>query len=106
MVYRFTKCIKLPVVHFIPRMAAVPSSIPVKRRMRRRFNKTLTNVISTKVSAEDDMFLEQLTNSAYRVGAIKEPSKSEFLRLILRSAFDELKSRSDIMPFLLHKNNS
>jgi hypothetical protein len=85
-------------------MAAVPSSIPVKRRMRRRFSKQLTKVISTKISAEDDTLLEQLTNGAYRVGAIKERSKSEFLRLILHSAFDELKSRPDIMPLL--QNNS
>ena len=34
--------------------------------------------MSTKLSIEDDILLQQVTNNAYQTGVIKEPSKSEF----------------------------
>jgi hypothetical protein len=39
--------------------------------------KKLTRVISTKLSIEDDNYLQQVTTVAYRNGDIKEPTKSE-----------------------------
>ena len=42
----------------------------------KRNNHKLTRVVSTKLSIEDHDFLQQLTDKAYQVGAIKEISKS------------------------------
>ena len=63
----------------------------------------LTRVVSTKLSIEDHDFLQQLTDKAYQVGAIKERSKSEFLRLIITLVSSELRNRPDLLP-LLHPN--
>jgi hypothetical protein len=60
-------------------------------------------VVSTKVSKEDGIFLQQLTDKAYQVGAIKERSKSELLRLIITLVSSELRNRPDLIP-LLHPN--
>lgn len=46
-------------------------------------NKKLTRVVSTKLSIEDDNFLQQLTIVAYRDGTIKEPTKSELIRFLV-----------------------
>ena len=45
--------------------------------------KKLTRVISTKLSIEDDNYLQQVTTVAYRNGEIKEPTKSEFVRFLV-----------------------
>ena len=45
--------------------------------------KKLTRVISTKLSIEDDNYLQQVTTVAYRNGEIKEPTKSEFVRFLI-----------------------
>ena len=47
--------------------------------------KKLTRVVSTKLSIEDDIFLQQVTTVAYRDGTIKEPTKSELVTLVLYS---------------------
>jgi hypothetical protein len=46
-------------------------------------NHKLTRVVSTKLSIEDDDFLQYITTLAYQHGDIKEPSKSELVRLFI-----------------------
>jgi hypothetical protein len=61
----------------------------------------LSRVISTKMSEADDICLQQITDTAYQIGAIKERSKSELLRLILAMVFGEIKSsRPDVIDFI------
>ena len=45
--------------------------------------KKLTRVLSTKLSIEDDILLQQVTTVAYRNGDIKEPTKSELVRFLV-----------------------
>jgi hypothetical protein len=74
-----------------------------ERKIRKIGSERLLQVVSTKVSKEDGIFLRQLTDKAYQVGAIKERSKSELLRLIITLVSSELRSRPDLIP-LLHPN--
>ena len=59
----------------------LPSSIFAKEN--RRNNNKLTRVVSTKLSTEDYDFLQHITSLAYQDGSIKEPSKSELVRLFV-----------------------
>jgi hypothetical protein len=74
-----------------------------ERKIRKIGSGRLLQVVLTKVSKEDDIFLQQLTDKAYQVGAIKERSKSELLRLIITLVSSELRNRPDLIP-LLHPN--
>ena len=80
-------------------------SFPLQRSARSRRIKKLTNVVSTKVSSEDYLLLQQLTEGAYQAHAIEEPSKSEFLRLILSLVFGELRNKPEILPHLLNNRS-
>jgi hypothetical protein len=82
-------------------MTEATSSIVAKENKRNNYK--LTRVLSTKLSIEDNDFLEQRTDKAYQVGAIKERSKSKLLRLIITLVFNELRNRPDLVP-LLHPN--
>ena len=53
------------------------------RDKRKDDSKKLTKVLSTKLSIEDDNFLQQVTTVAYRNGDIKEPTKSELVRFLI-----------------------
>jgi hypothetical protein len=86
-------------------MAADPLSFPPQRSARSRRIKKLTNVVSTKVSSEDYLLLQQLTEGAYQAHAIEEPSKSEFLRLIISLVFGELRNKPEILPHLLNNRS-
>jgi hypothetical protein len=56
----------------------------IDRKKRNDDNKKkLTRVISTKLSIEDDNYLQQVTTVAYRNGEIKEPTKSELVRFLI-----------------------
>jgi predicted regulator of Ras-like GTPase activity (Roadblock/LC7/MglB family) len=72
-----------------------------ERKIRKIGSGRLLQVVLTKVSKEDDIFLQQLTDKAYQVGAIKERSKSELLRLIITLVSSELRNRPDLIPLLL-----
>jgi hypothetical protein len=72
-----------------------------ERKIRKIGSGRLLQVVSTKVSKEDGIFLQQLTDKAYQVGAIKERSKSELLRLIITLVSSELRNRPDLIPLLL-----
>jgi hypothetical protein len=76
---------------------------PTVAKENKRNNHKLTRVVSTKLSIEDDDFLQQLTDKAYQVGAIKERSKSKLLRLIITLVSSELRNRPDLVP-LFHPN--
>ena len=45
--------------------------------------KKLTNVVSTKISIEDDNALQQVSTIAFQYGSIKEPTKSELVRYLI-----------------------
>jgi hypothetical protein len=45
--------------------------------------KKLTNVVSTKLSIEDDNALQQVSTIAFQYGSIKEPTKSELVRYLI-----------------------
>jgi hypothetical protein len=62
-------------------MTEATSSIVAKENKRN--NHKLTRVVSTKLSIEDDDFLQYITPLAYQDGSIKEPSKSELVRLFV-----------------------
>jgi hypothetical protein len=62
-------------------MTDAASSIFAKEN--RKNNNKLTRVVSTKLSTEDDDFLQHITSLAYQDGSIKEPSKSELVRLFV-----------------------
>ena len=51
----------------------------IGRKKMNEYDKKLTRVVSTKLSIEDDIFLQQLTTVAYKDGTIKEPTKSELV---------------------------
>jgi hypothetical protein len=74
-----------------------------ERKVRKIGSGRMSQAVSTKVSKEDSIFLQQLTDKAYQVGAIKERSKSELLRLIVSLVSGELRNRPDLVP-LLHPN--
>jgi hypothetical protein len=67
----------------------------------------LTRVMSTKLSIEDDDFLQHITALAYQDGSIKEPSKSELVRLCVTLSLSVIrKAFLKIMQFLsLHADN-
>ena len=86
-------------------MAADPLSFLPQRSARSRRVKKLTHVVSTKVSLEDYVLLQRLTEGAYQARAIEEPSKSEFLRLIISLVFGELRNKPEILPHLLNNRS-
>jgi hypothetical protein len=45
--------------------------------------KKLTEVVSTKLSIEDNNALEQVSTIAFQYGSIKEPTKSELVRYLI-----------------------
>ena len=45
--------------------------------------KKLTNVVSTKLSIEDDNALQQVSTIAFQYGSIQEPTKSELVRYLI-----------------------
>jgi hypothetical protein len=63
-------------------IVAVPTTNSEKRNYDND-KKKLTRVVSTKLSIEDDDFLQQVTTVAYRNGEIKEPTKSELVRFLI-----------------------
>jgi hypothetical protein len=60
-------------------MTAAASSIVSKENKKKNYK--LTKGVSTKLSIEDNNFLQQVTAIAYQDGSIKEPTKSELVRL-------------------------
>jgi hypothetical protein len=63
-------------------MTAAASSRIASNEIREN-NHKLTRVVSTKLSIEDDDLLRQIATLAYQKGDIKEPSKSEIVRLFI-----------------------
>ncbi len=61
-------------------------------------NHKLTRVVSTKLSIEDYNFLERLTTLIYQDGRIKEPSKSELVRLFVTVSLSGIRKE---LPSLL-----
>ena len=59
------------------------------------YDKKLTRVVSTKLSIEDDNFLQQLTIGANRYGIIK-PTKSELVRVIITLSLSRIRQEMDI----------
>ena len=72
-------------------------TITIDREEMSNDNKKLTKVVSTKLSIEDDNFLQQLTAVAYRDGTIKEPTKSELVRFLVTLLISSV--RQDLLKF-------
>jgi hypothetical protein len=64
-------------------MSVAAPTISREKRKDDDNKKKLIRVISTKLSIEDDNYLQQVTTVAYRNGDIKEPTKSEFVRFLI-----------------------
>jgi hypothetical protein len=62
-------------------MTEATSSIVAKKNKKNNHN--LARMVSTKLSIEDDDFLQHITALAYQDGSIKEPFKSELVRLFV-----------------------
>jgi hypothetical protein len=58
------------------------------------YDKKLTRVVSTKLSIEDDNFLQQLATDANRYGIIK-PTKSELVRAIITLSLSDIRQEMD-----------
>jgi hypothetical protein len=67
-------------------------------------NKKLTRVVSTKLSIEDDNFLQQITTVAYRDGTIKEPTKSELVRFLVTLVLSSIRHEQEKLSLLAQKS--
>jgi hypothetical protein len=63
-------------------------------------NHKLTRVVSTKLSIEDYDFLHRLTTLIYQDGRIKEPSKSELVRIFVTVSLASIRKE---LPSLLNQ---
>jgi hypothetical protein len=78
-------------------MSSAASSFIIKEDSK---NYKLAKVVSTKLSIEDENLLQQITVIAYKLGSIKEPTKSELVRLILTHALSSIKNESKKLSLL------
>jgi hypothetical protein len=62
--------------------------------------KKLTKVVSTKLSIEDDNYLQQVTTVAYRNGEIREPTKSELVRFLITLALSSIRKEQERLSLL------
>jgi hypothetical protein len=65
-------------------------------------NHKFTRVVSTKLSVEDDDFLQRLTTIIYPVGRNKGLSKSELVRLFVTVSLSGIRKE---LPLLLTQTN-
>ena len=79
-------------------MTTAASSIATEECNKK--NQKLKRVVSTKLSIEDDDLLQRITTLAYQKGDIKEPSKSEIVRLFITLSLSAIKKEQ---PSLLQK---
>jgi hypothetical protein len=70
----------------------------IDREKMNDYDKKLTRVVSTKLSIEDDNFLQQLTTVAYRQGTIKEPTKSALVRYLVTILLSGMRQGLDKQP--------
>jgi hypothetical protein len=63
--------------------------------------KKLTRVVSTKLSIEDDILLQQVTTVAYGNGTIKEPTKSELVRFLVTLVLYSIRKEQGKLYLLL-----
>ena len=66
----------------------------IGRRKMNDYDK-LTRVVSTKLSIEDDNFLQQLATSANRYGIITKTTKSELVRAIIILSLSDIRQEMD-----------
>ena len=55
---------------------------------------TMTRVVSTKLSIEDDKLLQQFVNFVYKAGIIRVPAKSEMLRVMVTHVLSDFKKKT------------
>jgi hypothetical protein len=68
-------------------------------------NKKLTRVVSTKLSIEDDILLQQVTNVAYGYGTINEPTKSELVRFLVTLVLYNIRNEQEKLYLLAPKSD-
>jgi hypothetical protein len=66
--------------------------------------KKLTRVVSTKLSIEDDILLQQVTTVAYGNGTIKEPTKSELVRFLVTLVLYSIRKEQGKLYFIAQKS--
>ncbi|HET6800466.1 MAG TPA: hypothetical protein VFH25_07885 [Nitrososphaeraceae archaeon] len=64
-------------------MATTAASSTNAEKGKEGNRKKLTEVVSTKLSIEDDNALLQVSTIAFQYGSIKEPTKSELVRFLI-----------------------
>ena len=67
----------------------------IGREKMNDYDKKLTRVVSTKLSIEDDNFLQQLTTVANRYGIVKEPTKSELVPALITVSLSDIRQELD-----------
>ena len=74
-----------------------------------RKNKSLTRVISTKLSIEDYERFQKCKNFVYEAGAIEAPSTSQFLRFIVTHPFKVVRAfriaKGDCQKTILYRKH-
>ena len=81
--------------------AAASSSITAEDYGRK--NHKLTRVVSTKLSIEDDDFLQQVSAIAFQYGSIKEPTKSELVRFLITLLLSAIRKEQERLSLLTQK---
>jgi len=76
----------------------------IGREKMNNYDKKLTRVVSTKLSIEDDNFLQQLTTVAYSQGTIKEPTKSALVRYLVTILLSRMRQGLDKQPLPSQKS--
>ena len=62
--------------------------------------KKLTEVVSTKLSIEDNNALEQVSTIAFQYGSIKEPTKSELVRFLITLLLSAIRKEQERLSSL------
>jgi hypothetical protein len=72
----------------------IKMTMNIGRSKMNDYDKKLTRVVSTKLSIEDDNFLQQLTTNANRYGIIK-PTKSAMVRFLITVSLSSIRQEMD-----------
>jgi hypothetical protein len=72
---------------------------------RKDGSKKLTKVVSTKLSIEDDILLQQVTTVAYGDGTIKEPTKSELVRFLVTLVLYGIRQEQEKLYLLAQRSD-
>jgi hypothetical protein len=72
---------------------------------RKDGSKKLAKVVSTKLSIEEDILLQQVTTVAYGDGTIKEPTKSELVRFLVTLVLYSIRQEQEKLYLLAQRSD-